>query len=779
MNFGIKLAMFLAIALAAILGGTGLATYISIRDTLIDDGKDQITTGAGRFVHQLDEIERQVAFGVNILSLDFALRAAVSQHDRDTAVSALRNHGRRVGASRMLLIETDGTISADTDNPTTPLTRHFEFQTLLDRASVAGRVATVAVLDGAVDWLVVVPVLAPDPIAFVAVVLPLNDELLVRLRELTGLPEATGLAKAAGGGRWQVAAGPIGGLLDSYLPATVPLPLRPEIRESNGDEAIVLASTLATPPGSPSVTAVFLYPLSDALRRYQRLILILIAGLGGGLVAAVVGALLIVRGVARPLELLASYTKLIAAGDYALPPPLHRDDEIGQLSTALGSMARAIADREKRIRHQSSHDPVTNLPNRQALLSAMDPLPLGGSAAVIVIGMVRLQEIANTVGRDIADRTMRDAATRLALLLGHARLGCMGDRSFAAFLPECDSAGALAISRRITDAFDLPYREGELSIDASVAVGVAMAPLHGTEAELLLRRADVALQSALHAESRTAVYRAENDPHRPERLSLMSDLRRGLRTGEFELRYQPKLDLRAGRITGAEALVRWQHPTRGPIAPEGFTSLAEETGNIQYLTRWSLETGLAEVARWRDAGHALRVSVNISVRDLANADLVSRIATLLRTHALPGEALVLEVTEGAIMREPDAAIAVLQRLADQDVVISIDDFGVGQSSLTYLRRLPVGELKIDKAFILRLPRSADDQTIVRSVVELGHSLGYVVTAEGVEDVASIELLRQFGCDYAQGFLIAQPLVPMEFSRFVAQWPERGLLVATS
>ncbi len=779
MSFGIKLALFLAIALAAILGGTGFATYTSIRDTLIDDGKEQVTTAAGRFVGQLGEIERQVAFGVNILSLDFALREAVTEHDRNTLVSTLRNHGRRIGASRMLLVEIDGTISADTEHPTSRVTRRFAFPTLLDRAGADGRVATVAVLDGAVDWLVVVPVLAPDPIAFVAVVLPLNDELLLRLRELTGLPEATGLAMSMPNGGWQVAAGPIGDLLGNYLPSTTPLPLRPEIREADGNEAIVLVSALATPPGSPSVTAVFFYPLSDALRRYQRLSLILIAGLGGGLVAAVIGALLIVRGVARPLGVLASYTKRIGAGDYSLPPSLQRSDEIGQLSTALGSMARAIADRETRILHQSSHDPVTNLPNRQTLLNAMNALPLGASAAVIVIGMVRLQEIANTVGRDIADRMMQDAAMRLTVLLGDAWLGCAGDRSFAALLPECDRTGALAISRRITDAFEQPYREGELSIDASVAVGLAMVPQHGTDAELLLRRADVALQSALQAESRTAVYCVENDPHRPERLSLMSDLRQGLRNGELELRYQPKLDLHVGRITGAEALVRWQHPVQGPIPPDAFTSLAEETGNIQYLTRWALETALDEVARWRDAGLALRVSVNISVRDLADGELVTRIASLLRAHALPGEVLVLEVTEGAIMREPDTAIAVLQRLVDHGVMIAIDDFGVGQSSLTYLRRLPVGELKIDKAFILRLPRSADDQTIVRSVVELGHSLGYVVTAEGVEDVASIELLRQFGCDFAQGFRIARPLVPAEFTRFVAQWPQRGLLVAVA
>jgi EAL domain-containing protein (putative c-di-GMP-specific phosphodiesterase class I) len=199
-----------------------------------------------------------------------------------------------------------------------------------------------------------------------------------------------------------------------------------------------------------------------------------------------------------------------------------------------------------------------------------------------------------------------------------------------------------------------------------------------------------------------------------------------------------------------------------------FIGLAEETGNVQFLTRWALATGIAQAAEWRRQGLDLRVSINLSVRDLEDETFPDQVAAMLAGNGLPAEALVLEVTEGAIMKKADAAIAVLRRLAENGIALSIDDFGAGQSSLTYLRRLPVREVKIDKAFVLKLAQYPDDQAIVRAVVDLGHRLGYAVTAEGVEDAASLELLSSFGCDYAQGYLIAQPVSAARFDRIMQE-----------
>jgi EAL domain-containing protein (putative c-di-GMP-specific phosphodiesterase class I)/GGDEF domain-containing protein len=784
-RFSTKLVLFLTVTLVAIQLATGLAIYSLIRDTLVDQGKAQLTTAAGQLIRQVNEIEFEVAEGVKVLTLDFALRQAIAEHHQDTIVSALRNHGRRVGASRLMLVDTDGAIGADSaglddarpesgtaGGPPARKASRFQFPSLLDQAADEDRVATIAIVDGVAVRLVVVPVLAPDPIAYVAALLPLDDDFLNRMRLLAGLPEATGLAIRSGG-RWQVAAGPIGDLLSRHnIGGRAAVLGSPEIIGTAGDETIFLATALAAAPGSPVVAAIMGFPLSQALRPYRPLAAILLTALATGLLAAVVGAMLIARGVSRPIERLATFARRIEAGDYKVPPLLQRHDEVGQLSTALNQMTQGIAEREHRIRHQASHEPVTGLPNRQALTLAIDAKLDGRPAAVMVIALVRLQEIANTVGRDIADRVMRDAADRIAGLTGQSLLGCIGERSFGVFLADYDVATGEGQAARIVKAFEQPYRENDLTVDAGIGIGMALAPAHGTAAAILLRRAEVAQQIAFSGNARVALYDAATDPHRPDRLSLMSELRQGIKRGELELYYQPKLDLRTRRITGAEALVRWNHPGGGVVMPDQFIGLAEETGNIQFLTRWALMEGMAQAAVWRQQGLQLRISINLSVRDLEDDTLPDQIAVLLAINALPAEALMLEVTESAIMKEADAAIAVLQRLAGQGIGLSIDDFGTGQSSLNYLRRLPVRELKIDKAFVLRLAQNLDDRTIVRAVVDLGHGLDYTVTAEGVEDAASLELLSGFGCDHAQGYFIARPLPVAQFGRFVEDWRDR-------
>jgi diguanylate cyclase (GGDEF)-like protein len=780
LSFRRRLILFLFATLALLQASTALFTYLFTRDTLIEQGKAQLIAAKDLFVRQLDEIGAQTAAGVEVLVLDFALRQAIAQRDHGTVLSALRNHGRRVGATRMLLVGLDGAIEVDTGDETAG-ERRFGFPELLDGAASDGRSSAIVAIDGQAYWIVMVPVRAPVPIAFIAAGVPVDERLLQKIQGLAGLPRTLALATDGGAGRWIPLAGDPSAmaLLDRLPPVSAPLPSEPVDEVSGGSEDLVLAAPLMTPAESPRVIAVMGYPLAEALRRYQPIILAPFGLLAAALLVAAAGAVLIARSVARPVEALAQATKRIEAGDYTPPPALAQQDEIGQLGAALGSMARAISEREERIRHQASHDAVTGQLNRPALDRVMAGRLGMGQAALLLIGFARLQEIVKTVGREIADRLMREAGERLAATIGAASLARIGDASFGVFVPGLDGEGALTLARRIVALFEAPYHEGDLTIDAVAEIGIALAPLHAAESGLLLQRADVALFEAGRAESRIAVYDPAADPHRPEHLSLMSDLRAALEQDGLRLYYQPKLDLATGRVGGAEALVRWQHPKRGFVPPDAFISLAEETGNIQRLTRWALASGVAQAASWRARGLALRVSVNLSVRDLADAGLPDRVAGLLDRHDVPASQLVLEVTESAIMGEPDAAIAVLRRLADQGIALSIDDFGVGQSSLSYLRRLPVRELKIDKSFVLNLARNAEDRTIVRSVIELGHRLGYSVTAEGVEDEAALTGLTDYGCDHAQGYHIARPLPAESFDRFLeeARWPGQRLAVS--
>jgi diguanylate cyclase (GGDEF)-like protein len=675
----------------------------------------------------------------------------------------------------MMLVDLDGTIAADTFEAAADQT--FRFPELLESASQGGGGATIAVLDHAAGWLVAVPVLAPVPIAFIVAQIPLDDALLAGLQQLSSLPNAIELAIADQRGGWIVtAASSTQPSLVSRLPAPGEAPAdEATLVTVAGREFLMRAMRLdATDPGT-QVMAVLGYPLDEALSPYRPVLLALAGLLAFGLAAALLGAVLIARGVSRPVEILATQVRRIEAGDYGAAAPIPQRDEIGELSIAFGNMARSIADREVRIHHQASHDPVTGLPNRRAiesLIGARLEAAPRRRGALLSIGLGRLHDAIKTVGHDLGDRLLRDAARRLQQALPNGMVGRVSDISFVLWLPDADGAGAGAAAAQLIGLFQEPYQEAEVAIDTGAAVGIALYPDHGTAVSALLQHADVALYAALGSEDSVAIYNPLTDPHRPEQLSLMSELREALERGELFLAYQPKLDLRAGRIGGAEALTRWHHGKRGPLPPDSFIGLAEKTGNIRRLTRWAITNGIDQAAHWASRGLSLRLAVNLSVRDLGDVELPRRIADLLADHGLAPHAIMLEVTESAIMGEPDAAIAVLRRLADQGIDLAIDDFGVGQSSFAYLRRLPVRELKIDKAFVLKLAESPEDRTIVRSIVELGHRLGYGVTAEGVEDAAALEFLSAIGCDHAQGYFIGRPLPVGAFDESLrsARWP---------
>ena len=380
-----------------------------------------------------------------------------------------------------------------------------------------------------------------------------------------------------------------------------------------------------------------------------------------------------------------------------------------------------------------------------------------------------MAEIKVTLGHELADRMVRDGALRLAAAVGDHPIARVSDSSFALVLDGVGADEARRIADSIVARFESPYLDNEMRIDADVALGLSLFPQHGNSARILLQRADVALFSARRLAGRVDVYDAERDPHRPERLSLMGDLREAIDGEGLVLHYQPKINVATGALIGAEALVRWQHPQRGFMPPDLFIPMAEETGTVHRLTRWVLRTAIAQAAGWNRAGLPIYIAVNLSARDLVERDLPDLVDGLLKEFGVPRDRLVLEVTESAVMSDPDEALAVMRRLETMGLALSLDDFGVGQSSLTYLRRLPVQEIKIDKSFVLKLSGSPEDQTIVRSIIDLGRNLGYRVTAEGVEDAASLDLLRIMGCDTAQGYFVSRPLATAAFEAFVQAW----------
>ena len=432
------------------------------------------------------------------------------------------------------------------------------------------------------------------------------------------------------------------------------------------------------------------------------------------------------------------------------------------------------------LEYQAFHDALTGLPNRTALQRdlgrALASQGLGRPRlALLMMDLDGFKEVNDTFGHLKGDALLREVATRLKEHLGErgmvARLG--GDE-FAVLLPASEVTMAEQVAHELLDVLASPFSIETMELFLSASIGIARAPEHGRDVETLLRRADVAMYAAKKAREGTTIYSPEFDQHDRERLALIHDLHVALNSeGAMALAYQPKVCASTGRLHSVEALLRWTHPTRGPISPAEFVPLAEEAGLSKALSRWVLGTALRQNRLWLDQGHRIRVCVNISMYDLRDRGFPAMVAELLAEHGVDPDLLGIEITESAAMADPLRTRAVLEGLRALGARVSIDDFGTGYSSLAYLTTLPVDELKIDRSFVLGMQGSAKDATIVRSTVSLGHDLGLSVVAEGVEDDATWDRLRAFGCDLIQGYVVARPLFPAA----LAEWLDDAQQIA--
>jgi diguanylate cyclase (GGDEF)-like protein len=430
----------------------------------------------------------------------------------------------------------------------------------------------------------------------------------------------------------------------------------------------------------------------------------------------------------------------------------------------------------------ASHDTLTGLPNRAAFTehaarwtaAATPELP----TAIALVDLDRFQEVNDALGHRVGDELLNVLADRLTTHLRDgdevARLG--GDE-FGIVLPAVHGPGEVVeVLSRIRGVLAEPLRIDGLPLAVEASVGFALAPDDGTDVDTLVRRADVAMYAAKRQHLAVVHYQREHDHYDPAALTLVAELGTAIAQDQLVLHYQPKIDLAGGAVAAVEALVRWEHPTRGLLYPDAFIPAAEQTELIEDLTRWALRTAARALPELDPAGE-VGVAINVSARSLVRPDFADEVLALLgETGTDPGR-IILEITETALLADPPRAARTLTRLHAAGVRISIDDFGAGQTSLGYLATLPISELKIDKAFVLRMPADDRNAAIVRSVIELGHSLGLHVTAEGVETADVLHRLGEFGCDTAQGYLFSRPVAHPDVAVCVAA--ARRLLTAPS
>jgi diguanylate cyclase (GGDEF)-like protein len=435
----------------------------------------------------------------------------------------------------------------------------------------------------------------------------------------------------------------------------------------------------------------------------------------------------------------------------------------GALDSMLTHVNAAIRQQQllSQIRHDADHDRLTGLPNRQRLAVEIDAL-LGGDpttarAGLVLAALEGYTDVTDTLGHAASDELLLVTA---GLLREHAPpqavVARMEGGQFAVLLPGLSLPAAERAARRLREAASTRARVAGLDLEVSLTIGVAAAPVHGSDSGTLIQRADVALLAA-HSSGGVATYHPVLDQQSLRRLQLGTELETAMAEGQITVVFQPIVDTRTADIVSVETLVRWAHPRYGDIAPDDFISLAEQIGRIGPLTDHVLGLALDRCRRWLEQDIALSVSVNLSARCLAEPDLVPRIRRALRHHGVPGELLTLELTEGSVVDDTVRNSTVLADLHGLGLRLSMDDFGTGYSSLSQLRQLPIDELKIDKSFVLGMSTSQNESFIARSIVELAHNLGLRVVAEGVEDEVTRDLLAEMGCDKLQGFLVSRPL----------------------
>ena len=421
--------------------------------------------------------------------------------------------------------------------------------------------------------------------------------------------------------------------------------------------------------------------------------------------------------------------------------------------------------RSEELQRIVTTDDLTGLANRERFREVMEERitaarDADGAFAVMLMDLDRFKEVNDTLGHHYGDVLLRDLGPRLVEAIGPAGLVArLGGDEFGVLPPPGvhDPAWIEQVATGLTHCVSAPFVVDELSLEVGASIGIARFPDDGDDSHALLRCADIAMYAAKEAQCDFKLYAANQNQHSVRRLSVLSDIRHALSSDEIVVHFQPIVELDNLAVTGAEGLVRWQHPELGLIPPAAFVQTVEQTGLIGPLTRHVLERSIAECESWRKAGYGLSVAVNLSVRNLVDRDLPKEIERLLATYSLPADALQLEITESMIMSDPERAIATVTRLSDLGVRMSVDDFGTGYSSLANLRRLPIDELKIDRSFVAPMLHDESDLIIVRSTINLGHDLGLRIIAEGVEDSATLNQLALLGCDLAQGYHLSRPM----------------------
>ncbi|MBD3897510.1 EAL domain-containing protein [Halomonas sp. ML-15] len=759
MSFRGRLLSVMLLVVVFSLTVTGGAFMRVVYQDALAKGEHDLEVGVNVLQQILDERGQQLRSNVAILADDFGFKSAVATQDTDTLRTVLANHGDRAGADMVLLSDLSDTLLASSHHPAGST---LPFTDLLEQAQQQGAGVDVIVEAGQPYEFVLLPVRAPNLIGWVGMGFLIDEALVEEIHNLTRL-DISVVAQPSGDTPFYLVSS-----RRDLTDRTTPIDI--------ADDPNYLTRELALNLAGPQQTLALVQVSRESLlAAYRDLQWQLLAIVGLILLLTTAAAAWSARSMSLPLTRLSDAARRIGLGQRLETIDVSPRGETGLLAGTLLSMQADIDERERALLHRSRHDPLTDLPNRSSAQECiMALIGQGQPFSLLRLAIERFGDINDTFGYALGDRVLITLAQRLAHL---------PSSDFQAFRLSDDEFLLLVRNLALPAGWQdtlLNDLSEPIELDASpfrpsLTAGESHSPAHGEDPHLLLRRADIALETARRQRSAWQRYQPGQDEQHVRQLRLIRDLQEAARDSQLWMAYQPKIEASTGKVSQFEALMRWQHPSLGFIPPDEFITLAERSGNIRLLTRWMIDSVCRQLAEWRSNGQTHSVAINLSAEDVIDPQLGQHLLSVLAHYDLNVEQLSLEVTESAVMQDPALAHRCLSELRQAGLTVAIDDFGTGYSSLAQLKQLPVAALKIDKSFVMSLDTQPDDVVIVRSTIDLGHRLGLSVVAEGVETAAIAAMLREFGCDELQGYLIAKPLPGHEVAAWLDHYHPRDIL----
>ncbi|WP_137869234.1 EAL domain-containing protein [Sphingopyxis sp. 2PD] len=731
LRIAVAYATLFALVLAAVvlLAGNGVARF----------GENSASRDLAANARVFDEIialrAQQMRGSTDILSRDFGFREAVATHDDATIESALLSLRQRSRSAAAFVVGLDGSIVGSSD---AALPAVEDLWNALD----AGQERGVIRLGEKLALAAASPVETPDTIGWLVMAQPLDAAEMKRLSRLAAVDIDARVLPA------------------SRLPAALSnATLGSVVETDDGDRILHHVTALPALQQGLRPRLLLNHSLSEALAEYSGLQWLLAALAAAGLSLVVVLSWRVARTITSPLRALDNATRRLGEGKDA-KVEITSEDEIGRLGASFNTMVDAIAERERQITHVALHDGLTNLPNRKlfveqldhALLRRRDDMQL----MVVYVDLDDFKVVNDTLGHPAGDTLLRNVAAHLQDVLGDAIVARLGGDEFAILLSDLPATENLAaLADRLQDCFDRSIVIDGQQADASASLGIAVAPADGVDGITLMKNADLALYRAKRdGKSTYQFFERSLDEQARYRRQMELDLRLAIRDGGFELHFQPLYSLQEERLKAFEALIRWPHPERGMISPAEFIPLAEETGLIVQIGEWVVREACRQAASWPGD---LAVAVNISPKQFLSPNLATVVLSALAISGLPATRLELEITESIFISNVERTLDALHGLRKLGVRIALDDFGTGYSSLSYLRSFPFDKLKIDQSFVRDLTAGGNANAVIRAITTLADALGMETLAEGVEDEAQAEILRQEGCRQIQGYLLSKPI----------------------